>query len=88
MITKIASTIKMLAFPILGTAGFERSQLTGGGIAAEELYDTFELKKIKGLYACGELLDIYGRCGGFNLDFAFSSGAIAGRNAALDTKHH
>ncbi|MBQ9484190.1 MAG: aminoacetone oxidase family FAD-binding enzyme [Ruminiclostridium sp.] len=83
MIKKTAAIIKMLAFPILGTAGFERSQLTGGGIIADELYDTFELKKIKGLYACGELLDIYGRCGGFNLDFAFSSGAIAGKNAAL-----
>ena len=83
MMKKIASEIKMLAFPVLGTAGFDRAQLTGGGIVSDELTDTFELRKIKGLYACGELLDIYGRCGGFNLDFAFSSGAIAGRDAAL-----
>jgi len=88
MIKRIASEIKMLSFPILGTAGFDRAQLTGGGIAAEELYDTFELRKIKGMYACGELLDIYGRCGGFNLDFAFSSGAAAGTNAALDAARH
>jgi hypothetical protein len=83
MIKETAAVIKSLDFPILGTAGFERSQVTGGGITDDELTDAFELRKIKGLYACGELLDVYGRCGGYNLDFAFSSGAIAGRDAAL-----
>ncbi len=81
----IAETIKSLSFPIKGTAGYERSQVTGGGIIADEMTDTFELRRFPGIYACGELLDIIGVCGGFNLDFAFSSGAIAGKNAALRT---
>ncbi len=79
----IADTIKGLTFPVTGTAGFERSQVTGGGIRTEETVGSFELRKMPGAYACGELLDIFGDCGGYNLDFAFSSGAVAGRNAAL-----
>lgn len=82
MLRIIAKVIKSLSFPITGTAGFERSQVSGGGIISDEINDTFELKKIQGTYACGELLDIYGRCGGYNLDFAFSSGALAGKHAA------
>lgn len=81
----IAKTIKSLAFPVTGTAGYERSQVTGGGIIVDEITDTFELRHFPGIYACGELLDIIGVCGGYNLDFAFSSGAIAGKNAALRT---
>lgn len=86
MLRKTAKVIKALSFPVTGTAGFDRSQVSGGGIDASELSDTFELKKTPGMYACGELLDICGRCGGYNLDFAFSSGAIAGRNAASSLK--
>jgi len=83
MIGKISETIKSLTFPVTGTADFERSQVTGGGIAADELNDRFEIKRTEGIYACGELLDIFGDCGGYNLDFAFSSGIAAGKNAAL-----
>lgn len=84
MIDKTVATLKSLSFPVTGTAGYERSQITGGGIVAEELRENFEFRKIKGLYACGELLDICGQCGGYNLDFAFSSGALAGKSAASD----
>lgn len=80
---QLSGMIKALPFPITGTAGYDRSQVTGGGIMADEMTDKFELKKAPGIYACGELLDIFGDCGGYNLDFAFSSGAIAGKNAAL-----
>lgn len=80
---QLSGMIKALPFPITGTAGYDRSQVTGGGITADEMTDKFELKKAPGIYACGELLDIFGDCGGYNLDFAFSSGAIAGKNAAL-----
>ncbi|MBQ9383860.1 MAG: aminoacetone oxidase family FAD-binding enzyme [Ruminiclostridium sp.] len=85
-IAKVAGTIKALTFPVTGTAGFERSQVTGGGIVADELTERYELKKSPGMFACGELLDIYGDCGGYNLDFAFSSGILAGRYAASDLK--
>lgn len=83
----LVKTIKYLSFPVTGTAGFERSQVTMGGIAAPLIKQTnssFELDYIPGMYACGEIIDISGDCGGFNLDFAFSSGAIAGKNAASD----
>ena len=83
IISRIARKIKSLSFPVIGTAGFERSQVTGGGIPADEINDTFELKRKTGIYVCGEMLDIFGDCGGYNLDFAFSSGYSAGRNAAL-----
>lgn len=79
----IVSVIKSLSFPVIGNAGYERSQVTGGGIIADEFDGGFAIKRIEGLYACGEMLDIFGDCGGYNLDFAFSSGALAGRSAAL-----
>ena len=79
----VAGTIKKLTFPVTGTAGYERSQVTGGGVTADEVTETFASKRIRGLYFCGEMLDIIGDCGGCNLDFAFSSGIIAGRNAVL-----
>ena len=79
---QLAGTIKSLTFPITGTAGFDRSQVTAGGIAAPQICDNFELENLPGMYACGEMIDIFGDCGGYNLDFAFSSGAIAGRSAA------
>lgn len=81
---RLTKTIKSLSFPIKGTAGFERSQATSGGIIYYELTERYELKRFKGMYACGELLDICGCCGGYNLDFAFSSGAQAGKYAASD----
>lgn len=82
-VSRLSSIIKSLSFPVTGTAGFERSQVTGGGITADAFDDGFAIKRIEGLYACGEMLDIFGDCGGYNLDFAFSSGAMAGRSAAL-----
>lgn len=81
---RLANTIKELSFTVTGTAGFERSQVTAGGIAAPQIKENFELECFPGMYACGEMIDIVGDCGGFNLDFAFSSGAIAGKNAASD----
>ena len=82
---RLANIIKHLSFPVIGTAGFDRSQVTMGGIEASQINQTqnsFELKDIPGMYACGEIIDIFGDCGGYNLDFAFSSGTIAGRSAA------
>ena len=53
------------------------------GVPAEEIDETtMELKKVKGLYVCGEIADVDGDCGGYNLQWAFSSGAVAGQSAA------
>lgn len=81
-IKEIAIQIKALRFPVTGLQGFEKSQVTSGGIHAEELNDMLMSKKYKGLYFCGEMLDIIGLCGGYNLTFAFASGFFAGKNAA------
>ena len=69
-------------FAIHRTAGFDRAQSCSGGIALSEIDpDTMEMRRHPGVYACGELLDIDGECGGFHLHLAWATGFIAG-NAA------
>lgn len=61
----------------------EQAQVTAGGVDTTEVnIDTMESVIHKGLYFCGEVLDVDGSCGGYNLHFAFSSGIIAGRAAS------
>ena len=80
---QIASLLKKWDFQIIGTKDWNNSQATAGGVNTNEVYsDTLESKKVKGLFFSGEVLDIDGQCGGFNLQWAWSSGMIAGRNAA------
>lgn len=76
---KIIHIFKNLSFCISGTNGFENAQVTRGGVPLDEIdADTMESKIVKGLYITGELLDIDGMCGGYNLHFAWSSGMLAG----------
>lgn len=64
---------------IRGVRGFENAQVTAGGIAADEFNPlTLESRIAPGVHAAGELLDVDGDCGGFNLMFAFGSGILAG----------
>lgn len=71
-------------FKIIGNKGWGQSQVTAGGVSTEAINDkTLESKLVKGLYIAGELLDIDGDCGGFNLQWAWSTGYIAGLNAVL-----
>ncbi|MDO4300728.1 MAG: aminoacetone oxidase family FAD-binding enzyme [Clostridia bacterium] len=80
----MASHIKEYVLEITGTKGFQNAQVTAGGAITEEFnYKTMESRIVKGLYACGEVLDIYGDCGGYNLQWAWSSGRLAGRSAAV-----
>ncbi|MBQ6708727.1 MAG: NAD(P)/FAD-dependent oxidoreductase, partial [Clostridia bacterium] len=67
---------------ISGTRGFENAQVTRGGADVSEFKNTLESKKITGLYCVGELLDVDGGCGGFNLQWAWSSGLAAGHYAS------
>jgi len=70
-------------FVIKGSLGFEESQVTAGGINLDDVDNlTLESKIIKGLYFAGEILDIDGRCGGYNLQWAWSSGYVAGKRAS------
>lgn len=80
---KIADTIKHWRFCITGTMSWNNAQVTKGGADTAEFDDaTMESKKVSGLYACGEILDIDGDCGGYNLQWAWSSGYIAGISSA------
>ena len=72
-IRKLAACAKKFALPVTGTLGFDYAQVTKGGIPVEEVDEDLQSKKAQGLYFAGEILDIDGECGGFNLQWAFSS---------------
>ena len=78
----VVDALKGFTLPVLGTKGFSDAQITAGGAAVSAFSDTLESLKAPGLFACGEILDIDGRCGGYNLTFAWSSGRLAGFSAA------
>jgi predicted Rossmann fold flavoprotein len=70
-------------FKIRGTRSWPSAQVTAGGVDTREInQDTMESKLVEGLFFAGEIIDIDGQCGGFNLQWAWSSGYIAGQSAA------
>ena len=82
-IRKLCTVLKKYRVKILETTGFKNAQVTAGGVSLDEVnIETLESKIVKGLYFSGEVLDVYGECGGFNLQWAWASGHIAGENAA------
>ena len=82
-IRKLCTVLKKYRVKILETTGFKNAQVTAGGVSLDEVnIETLESKIVKGLYFSGEVLDVYGECGGFNLQWAWASGYIAGENAA------
>lgn len=83
MLKQLAHNIKNMSFAVTGTNGWDMAQVTAGGISTEEFNpSTMESKLVGGLYAAGEMLDIDGDCGGFNLQWAWSSGTVAGESCA------
>lgn len=82
-ITRLSETIKALSFTVTGTKGFDNAQITVGGADVNEFdMSTLESKINKGLYCTGELLNVDSPCGGFNLQWAWASGIVAGKSAA------
>ena len=79
---KLIGAVKSAAYPVKGLRGFEFAQVTSGGIMEEEISGSLMLKKLPGTYVCGEIVDIDGICGGYNLQWAWTSGAVAGKNCA------
>ncbi len=70
------------AMQVTGTLGYEKAEVTAGGVALSEVNpSTLESRLVPGLYLCGEVLDVEGRLGGFNFQWAWSSGTVAGRGA-------
>ena len=75
-------TAKSFEISLTEPMGMEHAQVTAGGASTLEFdCETMESRLVPGLYACGEVLDIDGDCGGFNLQWAWSSGRLAGESA-------
>lgn len=73
--------------PIHGNRGFQVAEVTGGGIPLGEVDpSTLESRKCPGFFLCGEVLDVFGRIGGFNFQWAFTTGRLAGESAATTSK--
>lgn len=80
---RFAAQIQSLRVDIIGTKGFDGAQVTAGGVDTDEVCpETMESRLISGLFFSGEVLDIDGMCGGYNLQWAWTSGSVAGRAAA------
>lgn len=79
---RLVDEIKEFILIIDGTKSFDRAQVTTGGIPTKEVNpDNMESKLVDNLYLAGELLDVDGTCGGYNLQWAWSSGYLAGNNS-------
>ena len=79
----IVNGLKAYPIEIIGTEGFKQAVVTQGGVSVKEISpNSMEAKKVKGLYFAGEVLDVDGFTGGFNLQLAFSTGHLAGYSAA------
>lgn len=80
---RLAGQIRDMRFRITGCLGFEKAQVCTGGVPLTELKGTsMESALVPGLYLAGELLDVDGACGGYNLQWAWSTGYLAGVHAA------
>lgn len=81
-ILELCEKIKAFEVPLTETLGMDSAQVTAGGVMTAEFDPaTMESKLVPGLYACGEVLDVDGDCGGYNLQWAWSSGMVAGLHA-------
>lgn len=82
----LARTIKRFPVFISETNSFEQAQTCSGGISTEELTEHLESKIVPGIYFTGELIDIDGACGGYNLQWAWSTGMVAGSSLSVNAK--
>lgn len=84
-IKSLVQVVKNNVVTIDTTNGFDNAQVCAGGISTEEITpDTMESRYVRHLYLAGELLDVDGICGGYNLQWAWATGYLAGTAAAND----
>ena len=77
---KLLGVCRDFRLELRGTAGFDAAQVTAGGISTAQFDpETLQSRLVPALFACGEVLDVDGDCGGYNLQWAWASGALAGR---------
>lgn len=74
----LINAIKNFQVDVIGTEDYDKAQVCRGGVSLSEIDNTFSLKTNKNIKVIGEILDVDGKCGGYNLAFAFISGYIAG----------
>ncbi len=79
---RLCKTIGCFEFSVTGLGDWKNAQVTRGGILLADFDSSMQSKKCNGVFACGEVLNVDGKCGGYNLQWAWSSGALAGLNAA------
>ena len=79
---KIAERLKDWQVPVKGAYALQQAQICSGGVDPRELTEQLESRLHPGIYFTGEVIDVDGPCGGYNLQWAWSSGAVAGRAAA------
>ena len=78
---RLVAAVKQLAIPLSGTLGFEKAEVTAGGVALEEVDSrSMESRRTPNLFFAGELLDLDGPIGGYNFQAAFSTGTLAGQS--------
>ena len=81
---RLVEKTQSLIIPVSGTRSLNEAIVTRGGVSVKEIDpSTMESRLVKGLYVAGELLDVDALTGGFNLHIAFSTGFVAGREAAV-----
>ena len=86
-LAEVVACVKGLEITLTEPLGMDSAQITAGGVLTDGFDpNTMESKSVSGLYACGEVLDIDGDCGGYNLQWAWSSGRCAGLYAGKETK--
>ena len=85
---KTIDDIKCFKLTVSGFYGFDNSQVTRGGVSLDDVSRSFESKKCEGVYFCGEVLDIDGDCGGYNLYFAWLSGVNVAKNITEIVKNN
>lgn len=79
LVESIVQALKGWSFKVTGTTGFDNAQVTAGGAQTTQFFDNLMSKKCKGLFAIGEVLNVDGDCGGFNLAFAWASASAAAK---------
>ena len=79
----ILDAYRDVRFKISGSYGYQASQVTTGGVSLGDIGDDFAFVKENGIFVIGELLDVDGRCGGYNLQWAWMSGSMAGTTASM-----
>lgn len=85
-IAQVCRTVKDFDIPLTEPLGMDSAQVTAGGVLTENFDpQTLESRLVPGLYACGEVLDVDGDCGGYNLQWAWSSGRTAGLHAGKES---